>query len=234
MCYAKPGPRCSNHLAADIAKLETEIKELQNDTSDTAKFKLVQKRSRLDAYRFAFDGTAKGQKQLQAALDSMDLDDPDYRDIKKYKDNTLKEYDLKLRNFREAEQIRKEREAVRAAIVSRKAELEAELAALDAAAEAEIESLEENREKKDPLNSIFDEGRESAVKRARAAATARRIAGIRAKTEPEKDKEANEAISKETRIPRRPSTTSAAYEGKSTGRVSTAHYAYSGKGYGGK
>jgi hypothetical protein len=77
MCYAKPGPRCAAHLATDIKKLETEIKELEKDSSDAAKFKIVQKRSRLDTYRFAYDGTQTGQAKLQAALNSMEFDDPD-------------------------------------------------------------------------------------------------------------------------------------------------------------
>ena len=131
MCYAKPGPRCASHLATDIKKLETEVKELEKDPSDAAKFKLVQKRSRLDTYRFAFDGTQKGQTQLQAALDSMDFDDPDYKDIKKYKENARKEYDLKIRNFKESEKLREEREAKKNDLLARKAKLEAELAALD-------------------------------------------------------------------------------------------------------
>jgi hypothetical protein len=131
MCYAKPGPRCASHLASDIKKLETEVKELEKDPSDTAKFKLVQKRSRLDTYRFAYDGTLKGQGQLDAALNSMELDDPDYKDIKKYKENARKEYDLKIRNFKEVEKLREERDAKKNDLLARKAKLEAELAALD-------------------------------------------------------------------------------------------------------
>lgn len=139
MCYAKPGPRCASHLATDIKKLETEIKELEKDPSDAAKFKIVQKRSRLDAYRFAYDGTQKGQTQLQAALDSMDLDDPDYKDIKKYKENARKEYDLKIRNFKAVEKIREEREAKKNDLLARKAKLEAELAALDSTDDVDVD-----------------------------------------------------------------------------------------------
>lgn len=135
MCYAKPGPRCASHLTTDIQKLETEIKDLESAPGDVSKFKLVQVRSRLDAYRFAFDGTQTGQTQLQAALDSMDTSDPDYRDIKKYKENARKEYDLKIRNFKEFEKLREEREAKKNDLLSRKAQLEAELAALDASAD---------------------------------------------------------------------------------------------------
>ena len=131
MCYTKPGPRCASHLTTDITKLEKEIKVLEKDPSDAAKFKLVQKRSRLDTYRFAYDGTQSGQTQLQAALNSMDLTDPDYKDIKKYKENTRKEYDLKIRNFKESEKLRTEREAKKNDLLARKAKLEAELAALD-------------------------------------------------------------------------------------------------------
>lgn len=139
MCYAKPGPRCASHLATDIKKLETEIKELEKDSSDAAKFKLVQKRSRLDTYRFAYDGTQKGQTQLQAALDSMDLDDPDYKDIKKYKENARKEYDQKLRNLKAIEKMREEREARKNALLARKAKLEAELAAIDSASDDDVD-----------------------------------------------------------------------------------------------
>jgi hypothetical protein len=135
MCYAKPGPRCAAHLATDIKKLETEIKELEKDSSDAAKFKIVQKRSRLDTYRFAYDGTQTGQAKLQAALNSMEFDDPDYKDIKKYKENARKEYDLKIRNFKEVEKIREEREAKKNDLLARKAKLEAELAALDSASD---------------------------------------------------------------------------------------------------
>lgn len=139
MCYAKPGPRCASHLATDIKKLETEIKELEKDSSDAAKFKIVQKRSRLDTYRFAYDGTQKGQTQLQAALNSMDFDDPDYKDIKKYKENARKEYDQKLRNLKAIEKMREEREARKNALLARKAKLEAELAALDSASDDDVD-----------------------------------------------------------------------------------------------
>lgn len=244
MCYAKPGPRCSNHLSTDIAKLETEIKELENDTSDTAKFKLVQKRSRLDTYRFAYDGTQKGQKQLQDALDSMDSNDPDYRDIKKYKDNARKEYDLKLRNFKEVERIREERKAQRDDLLARKEKLEAELAALDSSADA-VDAIDVD----DPdtiakaAPTSFAEGRAAAAAGARKAAADRRAAGVRGtgvdpaaanRTSSSADEAADEAIRRTARGPRRPATSSAAYGGKGGYGARTSSYAYSGKGYGGK
>lgn len=255
MCYAQPGPRCSNHLSTDIAKLETEIKELEHDSSDAAKFKLVQKRSRLDTYRFAFDGTQKGQKQLQAALDSMDSNDPDYRDIKKYKDSARNAYDLKLRNFKEAERIREERDAQRKDLLARKAKLEAELASLDSTADAVNDiNVDEPDTIAKATPTSFAEGRAAAVAGARKAAKERREAGIRGtgvdpitkdRTSESADAAADaitdEAIRKQARGPRRSSTSSSAYTGKGGyggkgGYVapSTRSYAYSGKGYGGK
>lgn len=248
MCYAQPGPRCSNHLSTDIAKLEIEIKELEHDSTDAAKFKLVQKRSRLDTYRFAFDGTQKGQKQLQAALDSMDSNDPDYRDIKKYKDSARNAYDLKLRNFKEAERIREERDAQRSDLLARKAKLEAELASLDSTADAVNDiNVDEPETIAKATPTSFAEGRAVAVAGARKAAKERREAATtRAANLTSESADAaadatDEAIRKQARGPRRPSTSSSAYTGKGGyggkgGYVapSTRSYAYSGKGYGGK
>ena len=253
MCYAQPGPRCSNHLSTDIAKLEIEIKELEHDSTDAAKFKLVQKRSRLDTYRFAFDGTQKGQKQLQAALDSMDSNDPDYRDIKKYKDSARNAYDLKLRNFKEAERIREERDAQRSDLLARKAKLEAELASLDSTADAVNDiNVDEPETIAKATPTSFSEGRAAAVAGARKAAKERReeaasrAANLTANRTPESadaaaDAITDEAIRKQARGPRRSSTSSSAYTGKGGyggkgGYVapSTRSYAYSGKGYGGK
>lgn len=207
MCYAKPGPRCASHLTADIKKLETEIKELEKSTNDTDKFKLVQKRSRLDTYRFAYDGTQKGQIQLQAALDSMDVTDPDYKDIKKYKENARKEYDQKIRNFKEVERIKEERDAQKNDLLARKAKLEAELAALDAPIDVDVPDTLTAPD----APTSFTEGRARAEAGARKAAADKRAA----------------------RRSATPSTSAAAYSGKS-GRSATSHYAYAGKGYGGK
>lgn len=242
MCYAKPGPRCASHLATDIKKLETEIKELEKDPSDTAKFKLVQKRSRLDTYRFAYDGTQTGQNQLQAALNSMELDDPDYKDIKKYKENARKEYESKLRNFKEVEKMRAERQTKKDDLLARKAKLEAELAALD-------------NEKDDVDTSSFAKGRAAAAAGAKKVAADRRAAGITPTTvdDPDMDDGA-------TTVPPVPAggTSAHSYGGKGGyvsgkgGSVysspyrnprapspsvpirSTTSHAYSGKGFGGK
>lgn len=239
MCYAKPGPRCASHLTTDIKKLETEIKELEKDSSDTAKFKLVQKRSRLDTYRFAYDGTQTGQNQLQRALSSMELDDPDYKDIKKYKDNARKEYDAKLRNFKEVEKLREERAAKKSDLLVRKARLEAELAALD----SEPDDVDE---------SPFAKGRAAAVSAAKKVASTKRsirtsITDTSLDNDPDMDAPAYVA-------PAAGGTSSHAYGGKggySTGKggsvasayrprasspigSTTSSYAYSGKGFGGK
>lgn len=230
MCYAKPGPRCASHLTTDIKKLETEIKELEKDSSDVSKFKIVQKRSRLDTYRFAYDGTQKGQIQLQAALDSMDNDDPDYKDIKKYKDNARKEYDQKIRNFKEVERIKEERNAQKNDLLARKAKLEAELAALDTPIDVDVPDTDTP-----DADSAFTTGRVKAEAGARKAAADKRAA-------------------------RSGATTAAAYSGKGVSgysgkgggyaartpvadpiamargprRSSTTSYAYGGKGFGGK
>lgn len=230
MCYAKPGPRCASHLTADIKKLETEIKELEKSTNDTDKFKLVQKRSRLDTYRFAYDGTQKGQIQLQAALESMDKTDPDYRDIKKYKENARNEYDLKIRNFKEAEQMREEREAKKNDLLARKAQLEAEIAALDSAPV-------------DPTDTPFARGRAAAEAGARKAAADKRAAKTAAPMSAEDRAGATSAhsygakggyggkggsVAPAYRNPRSSPPRGAAPIGRTTS------YAYGGKGFGGK
>lgn len=105
MCYPKPGPRCSNHLAKDIHKSSVRLAWLtnhgnhDNELQMTEKDTLTQRREELLR---EYDGTLAGQKKLETAIASMSDGDPDYEDIVAYKKSAKSAHTKKANAYKKA------------------------------------------------------------------------------------------------------------------------------------
>lgn len=105
MCYAKPGPRCANHISTDLNKTNVRLAWLnthadpENATQTTEKATLIQRREGL---LLEFDGTLTGQKKLETAIDSMSDGDPDYDSIVSYKKTAKLVHKKKLTAYKKA------------------------------------------------------------------------------------------------------------------------------------
>lgn len=88
MCYPKPGPRCSNHLAKDINKATVRLAWLDNHADPNNAAHMTEKHtltSRREELLREYDGTLAGQKKLETAIAAMSDGDPDYESVVAYK-----------------------------------------------------------------------------------------------------------------------------------------------------
>lgn len=105
MCYAKPGPRCANHVAIDLKKANARLAWLnthadpKNATQMNERDMLTQRREGL---LLEFDGTLTGQKKLEIAIASMSDGDPDYESIVAYKKKAKAVHTKKLNAYKKA------------------------------------------------------------------------------------------------------------------------------------
>lgn len=105
MCYAKPGPRCANHIATDLNKANTRLAWLnthadpENSAQMAEQDALIQRREGL---LLEFDGTLTGQKKLETAIASMSDADPDYKNILSYKKTAKMFHTKKLNAYKKA------------------------------------------------------------------------------------------------------------------------------------
>jgi hypothetical protein len=105
MCYAKPGPRCANHIAIDLNKANTRLAWL-NTHADSENAAQMNERDTLAQRRegllLEFDGTLTGQKKLETAIASMSDGDPDYAGIVSYKKTAKLFHTKKLNAYKKA------------------------------------------------------------------------------------------------------------------------------------
>lgn len=88
MCYPKPGPRCSNHLAKDLYKTNVRLAWLTNHGNPDNEAHMTEKatlETRREELLREYDGTLAGQKKLETAIAAMSDGDPDYESIMAYK-----------------------------------------------------------------------------------------------------------------------------------------------------
>lgn len=105
MCYAKPGPRCANHLTIDLNKATVRLAWL-NTHGDPDNASQMAERDMLTMRRegllLEFDGTLTGQKKLETAISSMSDDDPDYESIVSYKKTAKMFHTKKIMVYKQA------------------------------------------------------------------------------------------------------------------------------------
>lgn len=105
MCYPKPGPRCSNHLAKDIHKASVRLAWLNNHANPENEAQMTEKDTltgRREELLREYDGTLAGQKKLDTAIAAMSDGDPDYESIVAYKKATKSAHTKKANAYKKA------------------------------------------------------------------------------------------------------------------------------------
>lgn len=105
MCYPKPGPRCSNHLAKDINKVSIRLTWLNNHGDPNNAAQMTEKttlENRKEELLREYDGTLTGQKKLDTAIAAMSDGDPDYASIVAYKKSMKSAYTKKYNAYKKA------------------------------------------------------------------------------------------------------------------------------------
>lgn len=82
MCYAKPGPRCSNHCRNDLSRARGVLSALAAAGVDTASPEQLTRyhkaKERLAAAKSRYDRTPEGQRSMEREADDMDTKAPMY------------------------------------------------------------------------------------------------------------------------------------------------------------
>lgn len=105
MCYAKPGPRCANHISTDLNKTNVRLAWLNTHANPENAAQMAEQDTltiRREGLLLEFDGTLTGQKKLETAIASMSDGDPDYENIVSYKKTAKLFHTKKLQAYKKA------------------------------------------------------------------------------------------------------------------------------------